>query len=146
MGCGVAKAVQIHEPPATEASKPEEEDGDKAKSVAFEIPMEEPAVDKADEGDSLVKKHPPKRLQRLIEQSEVKLTAEDIEEKQRKAEERRLELIEEKVNKARLTQQKMEKSADESGVEETINEETEVKSEPEIKSEPTEEEVKEETA
>jgi len=81
------------------------------KPVAFDIPMDEnePANEQENSSDSIVKKHPPKRLQRLEEQSKPVITAEDIEEKQRKAEERRLEIIEEKVTKAREAQQKSEK-------------------------------------
>lgn len=83
------------------------------KPVAFEIPIENKPARKASlpvndnngnsEG-SIVKKHPPRRLQRLEEISQTVLTVKEIEEKQRKAEERRLEIMEEKIKKAQSGQ------------------------------------------
>lgn len=74
------------------------------KAVAFEIPAD-PEEEKK-EGESIVKKHPPKRLLRLEEQPSSTLTAEDIAEKHKKAEERRQELLDEKIQKAKSSQGK----------------------------------------
>lgn len=63
-----------------------------------------------------MKKHPPRRLQRLEEQSSTTLTAEEIAEKQRQAEERRQELLEEKIQKAKTSQGGKEGSSDSSKV------------------------------
>lgn len=77
------------------------------KPVAFEIPIDPVVTDAADD-ESIVKKHPPKRLARLEEQRASIPTVDDIKEKQAEAEKRRQEIIEEKINKARAVQAKMQ--------------------------------------
>lgn len=71
--------------------------------------MDIPAKHKKDKdkdkvGMDIVKKHPPKRLQRLADTLHAVLTSKEIEEKQKKVEERRLEIIEERINKAKSAQ------------------------------------------
>lgn len=54
--------------------------------------------------ESLIKKHPPKRLQRLEEQQNLPRTAEEILEKQKMAEARRMSILDEKVQKSKQLQ------------------------------------------
>ncbi|XP_022104817.1 eukaryotic translation initiation factor 4 gamma-like [Acanthaster planci] len=66
--------------------------------VAFEVVMGE------NRGQSIVKQHPPKRLQlKLLEGSEPKVTAEMLAERQRVAEERRLEELQKRAKSAKKT-------------------------------------------
>ncbi|XP_067143058.1 stathmin domain-containing protein 1 [Centruroides vittatus] len=86
------------------------------KPVAFEIPMEE--------NESVVKKHPPKRLQKLEEQaqqSSIKIA--DIEEKQQKAEERRQEILQERIRSSKKAQKIFEKGREKADEMEQITEE-----------------------
>lgn len=53
-----------------------------APGEAFEVPLE-------DESGSIIKKHPPKRLQRLVDAPETQTTIEELEEKLANAEIRR---------------------------------------------------------
>lgn len=78
------------------------------KPVAFEIPIDPVVVNDGD-GDSAssaCKKEPPKRLARLEEHRPSIPTAQELEEKLQKAEERRQEIIEERINKSKAFQQK----------------------------------------
>jgi hypothetical protein len=82
------------------------------KSIAFEVDVNENDLSVTDgesgpKEDSLVKKHPPKRLQRLEEQQSTPKTAEEILAKQRLAEARRLSLLDEKVQKSKQWQAKL---------------------------------------
>lgn len=58
-----------------------------AKSLAFEVPLHDA------EEDNVIKKHPPKRLQRLEDQQLPPLTHEALDEKQAEAEQRRLQVL-----------------------------------------------------
>ncbi|XP_071482800.1 uncharacterized protein [Diadema antillarum] len=62
------------------------------KGLAFEVMMD----NDTDRGESIIAKHPPKRLQKLELRREPTLTAEMIEEKQRISEERRRQVMEER--------------------------------------------------
>ncbi|CAH0767651.1 unnamed protein product [Bemisia tabaci] len=62
--------------------------------VAFEVPLEEGE-------ESLVKKHPPKRLQRLEDQQSPNITAKDIESKLAEAEQRRLQILNQRIQSAK---------------------------------------------
>lgn len=75
------------------------------KPVAFEIPIDPVIV--YDSDDTSAKKEPPKRLARLEEHRPSIATAQELEEKLQKAEERRQEIIEERVNKSKSFQQKL---------------------------------------
>ncbi|XP_038072795.1 uncharacterized protein LOC119741161 [Patiria miniata] len=66
--------------------------------VAFEVVMGET------KGQSIVKQHPPKRLQmKLLDGSEPKVTAEMLAERQRVAEERRFEELQKRAKSAKTT-------------------------------------------
>ncbi|RWS10873.1 uncharacterized protein B4U79_05892, partial [Dinothrombium tinctorium] len=125
MGCGAAKATQTNEHITSNHGKEakierkiideSKHDSNRPstpvpKPVAFEITTAENGESGKNE-ESIVKKHPPKRLQRLEEQAPNILTVKDLAEKQQKAEERRQNILEERVNKSRSFQQKfLEKS------------------------------------
>ena len=87
------------------------------KSVAFEVKTE--TINGNDEqtskDQSLVKKHPSKRLLRLEEQQNTPRTAEEILEKQRLAQQRRRSILEEKVLKSKQLQAKLTKKRNSAG-------------------------------
>ena len=94
MGCGSSKATEVSSTQATRGSRgpnsissvdrkqiPEGVNGIKhgdGNSIAFEVPS-----------DSIIKKHPPKRLQKLEDQQISALNHQSIEEKQAEADIRR---------------------------------------------------------
>ncbi|GLG93201.1 Uncharacterized protein GBIM_00667 [Gryllus bimaculatus] len=59
--------------------------------MAFEVPVNE---------ESLIRKHPPKRLQRLEDQ-QIMLTHELLDEKQAEAEQRRLQILTQRIQSAK---------------------------------------------
>ncbi|XP_074605737.1 uncharacterized protein LOC141858770 isoform X2 [Brevipalpus obovatus] len=98
MGCGAAKATKTCETPNMDEKVP--------KPVAFEIPLD-PVITSDNGSEDMSKKQPPKRLARLEEQRLSIPTAEELEERLQKAEERRQEIIDEKVQKSRAFQAKI---------------------------------------
>lgn len=101
MGCSNSKSVSTcnEKRPKSDSSLSK---GDKVpKSVAFEVKLD----DKPDEEEKITsndKPQLPKRLQeRLEEPSHTSHTAEEIEEKIQKAAERRLQVMEDRLSKAR---------------------------------------------
>ncbi|XP_014273310.1 uncharacterized protein [Halyomorpha halys] len=68
------------------------------KSLAFEVPLHD------DEEDNVIKKHPPKRLQRLEDQQLPPLTHEALDEKQAEAEQRRLQILNQRIQSAKARQ------------------------------------------
>ncbi|XP_055589701.1 uncharacterized protein LOC129741912 isoform X2 [Uranotaenia lowii] len=86
---------------------------------AFEIPLED------ENADSLIKKHPPKRLERLEAQPTTPPSIEDLEEKLATAEIRRQQFLASRAQKT-VTQEKSDNDEDEEKVDEDkITEETE---------------------
>lgn len=74
------------------------------KSVAFEVNLDEAANGAATSPPESDKKSLPKRLlERLQDEPSCELTTEQLEEKQRKAEERRLQVLDERQSKARAS-------------------------------------------
>ncbi|KAI5700217.1 hypothetical protein M8J76_003878 [Diaphorina citri] len=68
--------------------------------VAFEVSL--------DDADSLVKKHPPKRLQRLEEQPTSPITHQTIVEKLAEAEARRLQILNQRILSAKQEAERVE--------------------------------------
>ncbi|CAM1325424.1 Uncharacterised protein g8942 [Pycnogonum litorale] len=98
MGCGGSKATGDnakgnHNPQlaVTSVSTPQPV----PEPVSFEIPLN-------DNEESLVKKHPPLKFQRLQEQEKVQLTKEEIEAKAHEAEIRRNSHLQERVRSCRV--------------------------------------------
>ncbi|KAF2361107.1 Protein of unknown function DUF4619, partial [Trinorchestia longiramus] len=84
-----------------EVSSPRNSSG-RSKNLAFEVP----ALDNGG-GDSLIKRHPPKKFQKLEEQlSDANITQELLEEKQAIAEKRRKEILSQRVKSAKTTSAK----------------------------------------
>lgn len=67
--------------------------------LAFEVPLHDNTDD-----ESLIKKHPPRRLQRLEEQQVTQLTHHLLQEKQAEAEQRRLQILSQRVASAKARQ------------------------------------------
>lgn len=59
-----------------------------AQGLAFEVPLHDPADE-----DSLIRKHPPRRLQRLEEQPVSPPTLQELQDKLAEAQQRRLQVI-----------------------------------------------------
>ncbi|XP_076314841.1 uncharacterized protein LOC143227262 [Tachypleus tridentatus] len=99
MGCGSSKAVTTEETNST-VLPPAEPKNTVPPPVAFEVPLEE---------ESIIKRHPPKRLQRLEELQQKVLTVDEIEEKQKKALERREEVLQERIRSSQKMQKMLER-------------------------------------
>lgn len=99
MGCGNSKSVTPVETTTANSTVPQ------TSPVAFEIGLEDVSTPGESDGKDL--KKPPRRLERLVNESGPIITSEDVEEKLRRAEERRQEIIEERVKNSRLLAEKM---------------------------------------
>lgn len=96
MGCSNSKSVSTSQ---EKRPKSESSSGDQVpKSVAFEVKFEDEAEQSEANGD---KPQLPKRLQERLEESNQTHTVEEIEDKIQKATERRLQLMEDRLSKAR---------------------------------------------
>uniref|UniRef100_A0A8D8TH98 Stathmin n=1 Tax=Cacopsylla melanoneura TaxID=428564 RepID=A0A8D8TH98_9HEMI len=95
MGCGGSTAVQ----PAPEAFKGRMTPIPQS-PVAFEVAL--------GDSDNLVKKHPPKRIQRLAEQPTSPITHQDIVEKLAEAEARRLQILHQRILSAKQEAERVE--------------------------------------
>ncbi|XP_054270317.1 uncharacterized protein LOC128991452 [Macrosteles quadrilineatus] len=95
MGCNSSKSAVIPLDPDTSdvsitARTPQ--------GLAFEIPLRD------EEEESIIKKHPPKRLRMLEEQQASPPTLEELEEKLAEAEQRRQQILSQRVASARAAQ------------------------------------------
>ncbi|XP_076365535.1 uncharacterized protein LOC143254358 [Tachypleus tridentatus] len=72
MGCAASKTTEIN--PDTAPSAGDKETSEQQEEVVTSDEPEAPA----EESESIVKKHPPKRLQRLEEQPQTILTSKDL--------------------------------------------------------------------
>ncbi|UYV74464.1 mig-6 [Cordylochernes scorpioides] len=70
------------------------------KPVAFEVTLD-------DQAESIVKKHPPKRIQQRLEDQTPAVTAQELEEKLQRAEERRQEILQERIRSSKKAQKAM---------------------------------------
>lgn len=96
MGCGGSTAVQ----PAPDDFKGGKMPPIPQSPVAFEVTL--------DDANNLVKRHPPKRLQRLGEQPTSPITHETIAERLAEAEARRLQLLNQRIESAKQINEKLE--------------------------------------
>ncbi|GFR03073.1 hypothetical protein TNCT_191501 [Trichonephila clavata] len=102
MGCAASKAV----PPPPSATETETV----PKPVAFEIPIEETETNNKTKNTSPNSTGKKPFCVRLEEQNQNNLTAEELKEKQQKAEERRQNILEEKCRIARQAQKMFNKN------------------------------------
>ncbi|XP_046670441.1 uncharacterized protein LOC124360665 [Homalodisca vitripennis] len=97
MGCGSSKSAVL---PLTDDGAPPSSEHITISSrtpqgLAFEVPLHE---------DSLIKKHPPKRLQRLEEQQVSPPSLRDLQDRLAEAEQRRQQILSQRVASARARQ------------------------------------------
>ncbi|KAJ9582482.1 hypothetical protein L9F63_003175, partial [Diploptera punctata] len=77
--------------------------GPRAQPLAFEVPVSE---------ESIIRKHPPKRFQRLEDQ-QVTLSHELLDEKQEEAKQRRFQILSQRVQSAKRTRRRFLNNEDE---------------------------------
>uniref|UniRef100_A0A0K8TDA1 Uncharacterized protein n=1 Tax=Lygus hesperus TaxID=30085 RepID=A0A0K8TDA1_LYGHE len=118
MGCAAGKPVVADNPPVQDFQKPPPAAAQKAEKIAappividdsitisartsqglaFEVPIEEGEA-------NVIKKHPPKRLQRLEDQQMPSLTHSLLNEKQAEAEQRRQQILSQRIQSAKVRQ------------------------------------------
>ncbi|XP_075227583.1 uncharacterized protein LOC142328025 [Lycorma delicatula] len=125
MGCGASKATSVapadsnfpipktnnpnnsatHVSPLSSGNMSDDEISISARAsqgLAFEVPLHDDSED--NNSSSLIKKHPPKRLQRLEDQQITPLTHELLDEKQAEAEQRRQQILSQRVQSAKARQ------------------------------------------
>ncbi|KAJ6645662.1 hypothetical protein Bhyg_00869 [Pseudolycoriella hygida] len=92
MGCSTSQGAKVvSEVKENGINETTEGDRKYPPAEAFEVPLEE-------DSDSIIKKHPPKRLQRLVDAPIIQTTIEELEEKLANAEVRRNQFLMERVN------------------------------------------------
>ncbi|XP_022194063.2 uncharacterized protein LOC111051809 [Nilaparvata lugens] len=118
MGCGSSKSTSVtpmggdqrpSKPPKTTKVSPMASVDDDisisartSQGLAFEVPLDD---DEGGDDPSLIKKHPPKRLQRLEDQPPPpNLTHEMLEEKLAEAEQRRQQILNQRIQSAKARQ------------------------------------------
>ncbi|RZF45736.1 hypothetical protein LSTR_LSTR011875 [Laodelphax striatellus] len=121
MGCGSSKSTSvtpmggdqrpIKPPKASKVSPMGSIDDDisisarTSQGLAFEVPLDDD--EGGEDGPSLIKKHPPKRLQRLEDQQPTpNLTHQVLDEKLAEAEQRRQQILNQRIQSAKAHQKK----------------------------------------
>ncbi|XP_037052525.1 uncharacterized protein LOC119086057 [Bradysia coprophila] len=107
MGCSTSQSAKVVSAATKENGINEQTEADRKypPAEAFVVPLD-------DEADSIIKKHPPKRLQRLVDTPATETTIEELEEKLANAELRRNQFLSDRVNTL--------KSKDDENIESTV--------------------------